>query len=776
MATAQGSTQRTKSSLQPTCEKIQEAAYVACTDHADCEDPANCDNLEHRPDEILRVKTGNNSLVTTDITPELLVDDDHTSVGPPTFFQSLSKLLYGESECVFVPDIGYQLVSQITRNEHGGFPGSPRTTIASTVIAINPTPIPDSPARHDLEVIASFGKVREKLNMEPYQKLNFPNSTVKDYEIVYNYIRHDTELSIQDESRTFFAMANMFDGSFMVVYDNSMIYAKLFYYVYLLTILEEMKVVPNVAPHQPENDPKWLNFNIPYAPEDQGHYSPEDIALADSIEGSFFQRIVLLHNKDIFDYNMDSLRFLTDEGNKVLNPDSGPVPHILYIKWPAIPVTILANQPRPAHNDAKLVNPSQLISFARILASKRGEWPCLVKGAYIATELMGTRFKMAPVPDGAPEGELPHWWPLRSNLSPQSVFLPAPFDYNFPNRVVGLYPASSNENQGEGDAFSTLCTHHSHLFPSNLVRAAVLYNAVLSSATSTFLHGVNINTAILKSWGTNKDLPEKLYWFVLNNFTNISSPNNPIKECKILSVPRKAFKLWLGVGVCEELYPLPPIFSWWGAHGEVKHADVLLQDLDDNIIPHLFNPLCLDNYIRVRPLEWALLGRETTLDLRGNILWARSCQGLDAFSNIYALRACSQEPYKLVVFGAQIIQVIMNAYRTTPERIPPISVQTIASFRADHLTTDNPVKAPIPAAQFNEALNNFNPFTFRSYSWTKDRVLFPALVGWTEEHNPRHTFLSLIQGQQIENVGMVLRRTRNNYYPELNHLMGRLHQ
>lgn len=657
-------------------------------------------------DSLLRVKTGNGSLVTTHITAELLVDDSHTDVGPPSFFNKYQHDCMNE-RISFHPSVGYQLISNVERSDSGGY-----HKIESTVILINPDPIPDSPERHDLIVEQGISPFPEELNMEPVKVLYFPNSNIIDVEHIYNFTRYYSGLSMDDESPLLYALSRHAD-SCNLAFDNCMIYAKLFYYAYLLDLFAQLNVKPNVDPHQPENEPVWINFNIDH------HASSASSELVNLIDEALSSRFILVDETgDFYFSDMNVLRFLTDEGNKISTPSSGPVPHVLYIKWPAIPFAIFSNKPRPAPVDADLVTAGSLRFFAQRLASRRGEWRSLVKGAYIATELMGTRYKKVVVPGE----EVPHWWPLRSNLSPDPVSLPCPSDNNFMNRVLGVYPSFTDEIKAEGQAFLSGARSHIH--------NAVLYNAILSSATSTFLHGMNINTALLKAWGSGEDVPHKFNIRMKNINTNWGQGDHFDREPPIISCPRKAFKIWLGVGVHPELYCSNS--QWWGQQGTLPEAKAILHDMDDNTIPHLYNPLCLDNFLLVRPIEWAVLGLDTSLDMRASVRFAPNpSRGWYAHrrSNMYALRSISQEPYKLVVFGAQVLQAIVNMYKFTSSDLPPVSVQTMKCLENDpQVFIDNPVVTPISDSHYDEILNNFNPFTFRSYSWSKDSVLCPALV------------------------------------------------
>lgn len=72
------------------------------------------------------------------------------------------------------------------------------------------------------------------------------------------------------------------------------------------------------------------------------------------------------------------------------------------------------------------------------MASSRAEWADLLKGIFIAMELIGTRMY-----EGGPEHA--GWRAVRPNFSQIGPKLPRPADYNVVLRMFDLYPHARNE-------------------------------------------------------------------------------------------------------------------------------------------------------------------------------------------------------------------------------------------------------------------------------------------------------------------------------------------
>jgi hypothetical protein len=134
---------------------------------------------------------------------------------------------------------------------------------------------------------------------------------------------------------------------------------------------------------------------------------------------------------------------------------------------------------------------------------------------------------------------------------------------------------------------------------------------------------------------------------------------SPNAEAIMLSQPKKGFKVLLGVNVCQQLYPRG---KWNGSYGGNLNAGHSFQLVPPQQPPRLVNPLVIDNWLLVRPMEWGICAPCASVNLKPDlrVAVAPGTQGWYANqgSSIYAEHARGTFPAKLSVYGVQALNVI----------------------------------------------------------------------------------------------------------------------
>jgi hypothetical protein len=238
--------------------------------------------------------------------------------------------------------------------------------------------------------------------------------------------------------------------------------------------------------------------------------------------------------------------------------------------------------------------------------------------------------------------------PLRSNLS-YNIFLPQPADYNF---ILRLFPTFVEDHTSEVQAWLALK-------PVDRIRAAVLYSAVLSSASTTTLYGLNI-TENLVEWSMGLHTPPFINE-VLSSTFNSPSSTTATKDVVMLKTPKKAFRIWLACSVAENLY----CGSYWNCpYGGQHNAAASLHGTPPFYTPQLLSPLVCDNWLHVRPIEWGISAPQPKANFKGEIrVWgALNRQGWYASlgSRDYINIISSDCPIKLAPYANVDLNVIRS--------------------------------------------------------------------------------------------------------------------
>lgn len=351
------------------------------------------------------------------------------------------------------------------------------------------------------------------------------------------------------------------------VYENTLLYAKLMYYV----LLQDEFAFANLVPQPQAYAAADATVNVV-------DISGEALGINVIPDMLVRQQLIMIDGNEVDITNPTDwqiLRWIAAAGMRIDgmgDPIPAATPHACYVEWPAIPVNVLAYIAGPQAPAVALVNAQKLMEFAVRLANKRMEWHSLCQGLYAAMDIIGTRLV----------GDAQGWWPLRSCLSPSNPVLPAVADYNFMLRLVGIFPQEAPIAKAEVDSFMSLQS-------AARLRAVTLYTAVLTAATTTLVYDINLTAQDVIAWGDGAANVSQLVVQIMSYGFNTVPGNNVSVEPALLQAPRRAFKLWLGVGVASGMFAQN---SWGGNFGQQGHYHDAYAGMLATAAPRMVTPWC----------------------------------------------------------------------------------------------------------------------------------------------------------------------------------------
>ncbi|QIJ56902.1 proline-alanine-rich protein [Scaphoideus titanus toti-like virus 1] len=678
------------------------------------------------------VKTGDHSIEAQGITSSLLVEDTSTDIGPPEFCKTLAPALRSRADQInwVAAQHAIQVGSYICVSAPGGG-YTPPVLIAGNVLPFHEEPLDAVAERHDLHL--HTGTAREVYTFSTSDISAYMIGAVANEKLVSNAI--GAELRIAHVQALKQLTTCITRG--LRVYDNELLYAKLMYYSMVrdeFTYAAQNPVA--VAFPAGANLPNVVNLDA----------DPLDILIIPNILAQ--AQLVLLGWVDVDVTNpvdWQILRWIAAAGCRLNGAAGQQSPHSCYMEWPAIPINILNHGAEPPAGNAALVTATDLISFAIRLANNRAEWGSLMRGLYAAFDLIGMRMV----------GDAEGFWPVKPDLSPISPHLPACGDYNFMFRILGITPPDNVAARLEVQAYGSLSS-------SERTRAFALYTGVLSSATTTLMYDLNLTCADLHAWGDHVAGVSQVLVAIMNAGMNCPNPFNPNSEPGLKRLPKKAFKLWLGCGVQGDLYPQT---FWGGTYGNDNHFEDAYAGLVQTAAPRYFNPLCVHNWLRVLPMEWGLVGPRPRVNLEPDVRVTGAAARLGWYGSrgakAYGALINSDQPMKLVIYGAQAVNVITQSTRRAAAQAPAISHQFAAwDAKANTTTTTEPEWDPPVADGANDhpymgGLFSFEPCYLRSFDYATNEVWAPCIVGDALPADER-CHLRSYTGQVDENAGIRL--------------------
>lgn len=659
-----------------------------------------------QPADGIWVKTGDHSIEATCITSSLLLDDQNTAVGPGDFIRQMGgRLAQSQNQFVYQAGIGIKLTSMLSVSAPGGG-YTPPVAVQGLVLPYHEQPLNAGPLRHDL--VITVQPAREMGQFTLASLAGFMTNGVANEKLVKDAI--GPELMLANRNATTRLASAITRG--LRYFDNELLYAKLIFYSLLLDECTFSQTGVDAVDYG-SADAVVATVNL------------DDVNLGVDVLTNLIidSRLVVFDGRDVYVQDTTQwqiLRWIAAAGCRVTGAVGVPTPHACCVHWPAIPVTALIHGAPPGPPAAALVTSVDLLGFALSLATLRHEWKSYVRGLYIALDLIGLRMPW----------HADAFWCVKSNLSRQAPALPNVADYNFMFRLLGSLPPLDSDAKAEAEAYATLSA-------VDRVRCAVLYTAVLSSATTTLLYDVNLTSDDIVSWADHVPAISQILVAVLRSGLNICGPAYPNNEPALIKSPKKAFKLWLGVGVEGSLYPNN---TWCGDYGADHHFAEVYAAIPHGIPPRFFNPLIVDNWLNIRPIEWGLVGPRPKVNLLAdiNVMYmseARRGWYGSKGSSSYGASIFGKSPMRLVVYGAQAINVITQTLRIGAAAAPVISHQFSGWWGQQgeghgyEAEWDPPVAEPAANHPYMSGLWCFEPCSVMSFNYGDNAIWAPCIVG-----------------------------------------------
>ncbi|BAN29037.1 proline-alanine-rich protein [Persimmon latent virus] len=513
----------------------------------------------------------------------------------------------------------------------------------------------------------------------------------------------------------------------LTYYDNSMLYAKLIWNALLIDVYAHVGLVPAVIPFEAERSVSWINL-------DDANLAVPALTV-EFAKGS----IMLLQDRDFTTAELQEVQWLSVFGRRFLAPANGPTPVSSYVNWPRVPICLLAHGAQPAALPAcAMLTSARLLSFCAKLAASRGEWEDCLKGAYLAMDVLGTDYNITDN----------HAYPMNVFLGLENLRVPAPSDYNFFCRLLGLCPPADVARR---DEFFSLMAASS----ANRVRGVSLYVASMRTFSTTTLHSLSIGTGNLVDWCTGA-IPQGGVNMVLQS--GIVNPQGDYNtESAMFEKPKAAFERFLGFRIEKGFYAGS---NWMPACGSLAAAlsyySPLISEADAP--PRKHSCLAIDDFLLMRPQEWGVLGGTTQIDFHQDLVAFSTPENRGVFSDrgdaTYRQRLTSPTPYLFVPYGIQLLNAVCQHFEVA-EHVP---YYRGAVYNGGAESSFSTTPARFPSSAWIEDLSMFEPCALTSFSWIDHTVRAPCMVGAVRMTASMLRALQMWRGATIPKTGCPLAR------------------
>lgn len=669
------------------------------------------------PREYNKYRFGDHSLIATCVAPDLLLNLP-SEVGSPTLLRAISKS--GERWYHnIVSDYGRIFLSSnfTTTEANGGF--GPTTPITALALGSFP-PMTNLDTVRPLNIMLGppiqVGETNAAALMQFYQS-GLPSSKLITSALepvlrpannqICRYIANDFSLNQR-------------------YYDNSTMYAKMFFLALVKDVADAMQTTLSALPFNPDDAPQFINLADP-------------ALMSSALDGVISSgKMVLLESLDWDICDLDIIYALANAGQRYWVTGGNRAPFGVAVSWPGIPFSVWYHQAHPPTAPGPTVITSgRLTEFAFRLAVSRAEVSSLLKGFYIAVELLGTTFSHSE------DVEPAAWWPLTSQYHCNGgLRLPNMFDYNVLHRSLGLVPQSHLEHQEEIFTYPTLDTE-------TRVLLVALYNSAMRAFTTTTLQDLSITTQDITNWCLALPPRGKVNAMFQQGLSR--SVFGFRKEAVGFAAPRMGFKHFLGVEIYHNLYPSQ---SWNPICVQTPSpVRTTLGTFDPTLPPLLASQLGIDFALVSRPVEWGLVGPEPTISLNQEVVLATVPEKRGWYSNMgtraYTANDNTGKYYEYVFYAAQVLNAIAQFYKW--EQMQYHVVRHVSSPPA----IDWSSVLPAGRVPYNQQLHMIEPGQIVTFDWASTEVIAPALVG-TDITDAIAVQLSLWCNTTVRGVGYAL--------------------
>lgn len=641
-----------------------------------------------------RVRTGDHSISTDGVSSLLLKDHPLTS-GPPTYFRYLQQMVETLDYNFTMNGNQLQIVSHYLPKQANGY--APPVEITANTIFVWPiTPEPTNIILRKVTAPSVFqiSQLAEGA-LTPYTQ----GQAISQRAVLNTIEPYFPRVGRGNLGPVCACMSDMTQR-----FDNSMIYAKLLWYS---MVMEAATTSTTADTYQPwpvgplHINVIMRNFGGAGAPPQEARVLVDDI-----LSG----HIIMREEFEASELDLDIIYLLSSDGPQYISPLGSVGLQAARVKWPVIPIIVWYDEPQNwAPPPFNLYTANRLRAFVSRLASERGEWDAAVKGLYLATEMMGLKYNTTSV----------EWRAIDASFSCAPFRMRIPRDYNVLHRMANLLPISDEDSYKEVMAFGALGS------PQERTYTVGLYVYALRCFTTTFLQDYNVCTVDALNYmegqaarGTSSAILEgKIFSCGGGALPHEATPRR---------FARMGFQAYMGVCVMHGLWR----DDHWPAHPSLdpNNAEVYFTGMDGLLPPRDDTQLALDEFLLFRPLEWGLLGVNTTCNLEQEIMYRVPEDELGWYaqmgSSLYSERACSRDSYILVVYGIQAANLI-SQYSNWVD--PQLQIQMRRRTTQGH--TGWTLRMPYDDPTYNNALNIFEPGTIISYNWGNNNVMAPSMGG-----------------------------------------------
>lgn len=498
-------------------------------------------------------------------------------------------------------------------------------------------------------------------------------------------------------------------------YDNSGMYAKLLAQI-MVQIHGDHHNIAYTTQAWADLDITWIN-----------------LAAADTAPTAFITpiekgRICFIEDQDFTHGDAAKMQLMLTiaTGNRRIHANLADT-HLLagrYAVFQPIPIAIYARRAQPANWPAAVNTDTFALTAAlRELAKARGEEDQMLKGLYIAMDLMGIRYSTG----GAAGTDLRYVTHLFG--SPE-LKLPQPMDYNFMARILGFRPAlKMAEWEPEFTSFVTT--------PSDKkLEALAIYLKCENVAASTIMATYNIPKKAITQFMTNAgDVPPVLLLDLLNSLNELELATS-VNDFDNDSRMREACKALGGyLGDFNNMCTIYKSTFWLGKARSFPAATVtqMLRDTEvgDALTLRRGSALCLLDIAKKLAYEWAVSLKGGMFDISSEI----QMFGPEAEQGWWPVRGdpkydalvCGDSPYSVILYAWQVLQIMNNRNFNAAA---PAGVQFIKKGwqpNGKNVSWPPPVADATLLPAYNAVACCYEPNTMGSYDWYNDLVYVPFL-------------------------------------------------
>lgn len=324
-----------------------------------------------------------------------------------------------------------------------------------------------------------------------------------------------------------------------------------------------------------------------------------------------------------------------------------------------------------------------------------------------------------------------------------------PVDYNWMYRCFSLYP-TPEETPSQ---FETLCS----IGIMDVFLCSAMLAETLRAASTTVFQSCNITGQQLHEYSTMGGLAGEFQGFISRGYFEPCLANSDGHALFYDFVHDLVLRM-----TSHRVSNVMMFRRKWNSgpttQGEYEMMSIYNTAWPDTI-PRFNSVLCIDNWLQLRPLEWAISIPNPIVDITKDIV--RDQNGNFSFmafvgdSTYTAPGGVGMSYCKFVVYGVAVANVINQAFY---EHQPAPPLVEYSMYSNDHGAMRQWVDAPIqdyPQVIWNNDLGIIELCTMLSYDWRRRRTLAPRIAGTPLNRNIMMDISNRAIGS-LQNTGVYL--------------------